>query len=77
MPATPETASLAVRVTVTLLVYQPLVPAVPDRLTVVLGLTLSILTLSDSAASVLPALSTLKKVMLCVPFPVTEKVLPV
>ncbi len=71
-------ASLPVKVTLTEeLVYQPLLPGVPARVSLVFALPLSILTLSDSVASMLPALSTLKKVMLWVPFPLTEKALPV
>ncbi len=78
MSATPLVASLAVKATLTeLLVYQPLVPCGLGRLSVVFGLTLSILKLSDSVASVLPATFTLQNVIWCVPSPETEKALPV
>ena len=61
MAATPLVASLGVKVTLTeALVYQPLLPCVPDKLSVVTGLTVSILKLSDSAVSMLPARSTLQ-----------------
>ena len=54
-----------------------LLPIVPDRLSVVAGLTLSILKLSDLGSSVLPAVFTLQKVIWCGPSPETEKGLPV
>ena len=55
--ATPDVVSLAVSVTATLLVYQPLLPTVPLSAAVVAGAVLSRPIWALTAAETLPALS--------------------
>src|SRR5947199_10586858 len=67
MAATPLVASLALRETETLETNQPFAPDCPERSAIEIGAIVSTETVMDRFASSLPALSTAKNSIVCVP----------